>query len=160
VVEHIGMKSTRVRTPTGDQLIFSNADLLKSRIRNCKKTTEQRVAFSIGVALDTEPRLVADIPSLLKRAIEGQPGARFDRSHFKEIGASSFVFETVFFVAGLDPKIQLDVQQAVNLAILESFAANGVSLALPTQAIVVERARSQSASHREREAARGVDEVR
>jgi small-conductance mechanosensitive channel len=155
-VEHIGMKSTRVRTPEGDQLIFSNADLLKSRIRNCKRTSEKRVAFTLAAALDADPRLVAEIPTLIRQAIEGREKVRFDRSHFKEIGQSGLVFETVYFVTSPDANVQMDLQQAINLAILRSLAARGVSLAPPAQSVYVHHA----ARRPEAEAVDGVVQSR
>lgn len=137
-VEHIGMKTTRVRTPAGDQLIFSNADLLKSRIRNCKRMTERRVVFPLGVASNTPPEVLAAIPDLLRKAIEGRPQTRFDRAHLKEISAGAIVFETAFAVASSDHALYLGLQQEINLAILRSLAELGVSLAHPRQIIVLE----------------------
>lgn len=97
-VEHVGLKTTRVRSLHGEQIIFSNADLLGSRIRNFKRMAERRVVFSLGVTYDTARPKLAIIPELVRAAVEMQPAVRFDRAHFKSFGAFSLDFEVVFYV--------------------------------------------------------------
>ena len=85
-VEHVGLKTTRIRSLSGEQLVFSNVDLLRSRIRNFKRMYERRVVFSIGVVYQTPVEKVESIPGMIKAIVEDQNQVRFDRAHFKEYG--------------------------------------------------------------------------
>ena len=134
-VEHIGLKTTRIRSVNGEQLIFSNADLLKSRIRNFKRMQERRVLFLIGVTYDTPPDTVARIPTIIREAIEAQSPVRFDRSHFSSYGDSALNFESVYFVLTSDYLAYMDIHQAVNLTLLRRFAAEGIQFAYPTRTV-------------------------
>lgn len=136
-VEHIGLKTTRLRSVNGEQLIFSNADLLKSRIRNFKRMQERRVLFTLGVTYDTPPDVLARIPTIIREAIEAQSPVRFDRSHFNSYGDSALNIETVYFMLTSDYARFMDVHQAVNLAILRRFAAEGIAFAYPTRTVLV-----------------------
>jgi len=137
-VEHIGLKTTRVRSLSGEQLIFSNADLLNSRIRNFKRMFERRVVFTIGVVYQTPPEKLEMIPKIIKEIIESQELARFDRSHFKEYGDFSLNFETVYWVKSPDYNTYMDIHQAINLEIYRRFAKEGIEFAYPTQTLFVE----------------------
>lgn len=138
-VEHIGLKTTRVRSLSGEQLVFSNSDLLKSRIRNYKHMQERRVAFTIGVTYQTPLDRVAAIPSIIRKIIEAQGGVRFDRSHFKTYGDSALVFETVYYVLSSDYNAYMDIQQAINLGVYEEFAAEGIEFAYPTRTLYMKQ---------------------
>jgi len=137
-VEHIGLKTTRLRSVNGEQLIFSNTDLLKARIRNLKRMQERRVLFPIGVTYDTPPDVVARIPTMIREAIEEQSPVRFDRSHFSSYGESALNFESVYFVLSADYLTYMDIHQAVNLALLRRFAAEGIQFAYPTRTLHVQ----------------------
>jgi small-conductance mechanosensitive channel len=136
-VENVGLKTTRIRSVNGEQLIFSNTDLLKSRIRNLKRMQERRVMLTIGVSYDTPPDTVARIPTMLREAVEAQEQVRFDRSHFMSYGDSALVFETVYFVLTADYVTFANMNQAVNLAVLRRFATEKIEFAFPTRTIVV-----------------------
>ena len=135
-VEHVGLKTTRIRAVTGEQVIFSNADLLKSRVRNLKRLHERRGLLTLGVAYDTPPGVVAEIPGLLRAAVEAQPHARFDRAHFVGFAGSALNFELVYFLQSADYLLYMDTQQAVNLHILRVLNERGISFALPTTTVV------------------------
>ncbi len=134
-VEHVGLKTTRIRSLGGEQIILSNNDLLKSRIRNYKRMQERRAVFAIGVTYDTCATLLEQIPMLIRQAIEKQPETRFDRAHFKSFGPSSLDFEAVYFVLSPDFNIFMNVQQAINLQLVRSFAEHGIEFAFPTQTL-------------------------
>ena len=138
-VEHVGLKTTRVRSLSGEQLVFSNSDLLKSRLRNYGRMFERRVVFSVGVTYDTPPEKLRRIPDIMRTAIEGQDHTRFDRSHFAKYGDFSLNFETVYYVLGPDYNLYMDIQQAVNLYIYEQFEQAGIEFAYPTQTLLVRR---------------------
>jgi small-conductance mechanosensitive channel len=138
-IEHVGLKTTRVRSLSGEQLVFSNSDLLKSRLRNYGRMFERRVAFKIGVTYDTPREKLKQIPSIMRAAIEGQAHTRFDRSHFAGYGDFSLNFETVYYVIGPDYNLYMDIQQAINLYIHEQFEQAGIDFAFPTQTLLVRR---------------------
>ncbi len=138
-VEHIGLKTTRIRSLSGEQLVFSNNDLLESRIRNFGRMKERRVVFEVGVTYQTPREKLAAIPGLIREAILAQKGTRFDRSHFQKFGDFSLDFETVYFVAVPDFNTYMDIQQGINLHIHESFEREGIEFAYPTQTLFLER---------------------
>ncbi|GMU45645.1 MAG: mechanosensitive ion channel protein [Porticoccaceae bacterium] len=134
-VEYVGLKTTRVRSLSGEQVVFANADLLRSRIHNYKRLYERRVLFGFGVLYSTPADKLAAISDWVRETVEGLEGARFDRAHFKGFGDSSLDFEVVYFV--LDPNYNryMDIQQAINLALVRRFAAEGVEFAFPTRTL-------------------------
>ena len=127
-VEHIGMKTTRVHSLSGEQIIFSNSDLLKSRIRNHKRMGERRVLFCIGVSRRTPHAQLAGLSGLLREIIEAQKGVRFDRAHFRDMTGLSLVFEMVYFLADPGYNVFMDSQEAINLEIVRRFEAQAILL--------------------------------
>ena len=136
-VEHIGIKTTRLRSLSGEQIVVANADLLKSRIRNYKRMYERRIEFGFGVAYGTSHAVLARIPGMIRAAIEGQPKARVDRAHFRGLGESSLEFQAVYFVASADYNVYMDIQQAVNLELVRQFEAEGIEFARPLHTVTV-----------------------
>jgi small-conductance mechanosensitive channel len=134
-VEYVGIKTTRIRSLSGEQLIFSNADLLKSRIRNFKRMYERRVVFSISIVYQTPIEKIEAIPLMIRRIIEDQGPVRFDRAHFKEYGTYSLNFEIVYWIKDPDYNIYMDTQQAINIAIYKLFREADIEFAYPTQII-------------------------
>lgn len=147
-VENIGLKTTRLRSLSGEQLIFANSDLLSSRIQNFKRMQERRVVFSVGVTYDTPMDVVERISGMLRQCVEEQERTRFDRAHFKSYGASSLDFEIVYFVLAPDYNLMMDVQQAINLAIGRRFAAEGIDFAFPTRTVYLARSDADGADDR------------
>jgi small-conductance mechanosensitive channel len=137
IVEHIGLKTTRLRSVNGEQLIFSNGDLLKSRIRNFKRMTERRALIRLGVTYQTPAETLARIPLLLRAAVEKHEGTRFDRAHFVGFGESAYEIELAYFVTGSDYAAYLDVRQAVNLDVIAAFAAEKIEFAYPTRTLIM-----------------------
>lgn len=136
-VEEIGIKTTRVRSLSGEQLIFANSELLKARIANFGRMTERRVAFTLTVEYGTPPELVEGIPAMVREIVSAEPLTRFDRSHFSAFGDSALLIESVYFVLSPDFNTHADIQQRVFLAILRRFQAAGISFAFPTRSVVV-----------------------
>lgn len=139
-VEYVGLKTTRLRSLSGEQLVFSNSDLLNSRIRNFGRMYERRVQFNIGVTYQTPRDKLVAIPQIIREAVESQEKTRFDRSHFKEYGDFALVFESVYYVQGPDYNVYMDIQQAINLHIHECFEQAGIEFAYPTQKVYVQQA--------------------
>lgn len=140
-VEKIGLKTTRVRSLSGEQLIFSNNDLLTSRIRNYGRMFERRVVFKIGVTYQTPRDKLKSIPGIIREAVEalGEDTVRFDRSHFQSYGDFALSFETVYYVLDPDYNLYMDCQQSINLRIHERFEAEGIEFAYPTQTLFLAR---------------------
>ncbi len=136
-VEQIGLKTTRLKSISGEQVILANTDLLKSRIRNFGRMQERRVVFNVGVTYQTAHEALEKIPGMMKEIIETKEGTRFDRAHFQKFGDSALVFEVVYFVTTADYLRYMDIQQAVNLEICKRFEAGGIAFAYPTQTVFV-----------------------
>ena len=134
-VEHIGLKSTRLRSLSGEQIIIGNADLLKARINNYQRMVERRSRFMLGVAYETKPEKLQRIPVIIREVISGQDRVRFERCHFLTYGDSALNFETVYWVLTPDYNAYADIQQAVNLGILTRFLAEEIAFAYPTRTI-------------------------
>lgn len=134
-VEHIGLKTTRVRSLSGEQLVFSNAKLLGSDIRNYKRMAERRIVFTLGLVYQTTAEQLEAIPAMIKEVVQSHENARFDRSHFKTFAASSLDVETVYYVLVPDYSTYMDIQQSINLAVLRRFADAGLDFAYPTQTL-------------------------
>lgn len=134
-VERVGLKTTRVRSLSGEQLVFSNADLLGSRIRNFKRMYERRVVFTFGVEYGTPRAELEWIPSAVREVVEALPDTRFDRAHFKEYGDSSLNFEVVYFVLSPDFNVYMDRQQSINLEIYRLFEEREIAFAFPTRTL-------------------------
>jgi len=141
-VERIGLKTTRLRSLSGEQIIFSNSDLLGSRVRNYKRMYERRIAFSLGVTYDTGADLLEQIPKMIEEIISAQPNVRFDRCHFKSFGDFALIIETVYYMLIPDYTAYMDTQQAINLAIARRFEEEGIQFAYPTQTIYLTRSGS------------------
>jgi small-conductance mechanosensitive channel len=134
-VEYIGLKTTRLRTLEGEQLILSNTDLTGSRIQNYKTMEQRRVLFTLGVTYNTPHEKLAQIPALLRSVIEGVGNTQFARSHFASYGDYALKFETAYFILSSDYDMYMDIHQKVNLGIKEAFEKQGIEFAYPTQTI-------------------------
>lgn len=146
-VESIGLKTTRIRSLSGEQLIFSNNDLLVSRIRNFKRMKERRVVFNIDVVYETSVEVVEKIPLLLKQIVDDEPEATFNRAHLKDYGASALVYEVVYYVQGSDYNHYMDVQQKLNFKVYELFHKEGIEFAYPTSTVYLQQPTRGEKSH-------------
>ncbi len=138
-VEHIGINTTRLRSLSGELLIFSNADLTDSRVRNYQVMEKRRVVFRFGVTYQTPLERLREIPDLVAGIIKGTEGTSFDRAHFFNYGDSALVFEVVYFVLSSDYNRYMDIQQAINFSLKEAFEQRGIEFAYPTQTLIVRR---------------------
>lgn len=145
-IESVGLKTTRVRSLSGEQLVFSNSDLLSSRIRNFKRMTERRIVFQVGVEYGLPIEKLRRIPELVRAAVESQENARFARCHFKAFGDFSLNYETVYYMSVPDYDAYMDTQQAINLAVYEAFQGEEIPFAFPTQSIHLVRSAPRDGS--------------
>jgi small-conductance mechanosensitive channel len=137
-VEKVGLKSTRVRSLGGEQLIFSNTDLLKSRVRNYKRMEERRVVFEFGVVYQSSTEQIEQIPEMVRDVITPVESTRFDRAHFKAFGESAFQFEVVYYVLSADYNVYMDIHQEIILTLLRRFRRQDIAFAYPTRTVHLE----------------------
>ncbi|HYF13919.1 MAG TPA: mechanosensitive ion channel family protein [Phycisphaerales bacterium] len=131
-VERIGVKTTRVRALSGEELVFANSDLLGSRVQNFRRMRERRVVTTFGVTYETPREKLVLIPGVIREAIARRDGTRIDRCHLKALSSYSIDFELVYFVLTPDYNTFMDIHQALLLDVMEKFSAQGVSFAYPT----------------------------
>ena len=136
-VEHIGIKTTRVRSLQGEQIVFSNTDLINSRIQNFKRMEERRILFTFTVVYQTPAEKLEVIPDMVREIIESTERARCDRVHFKSYGDSALIFEVVYYVNTRDYNVYMDIQQTINLDLFRRFEQEGIEFAYPTQTLYV-----------------------
>ncbi len=134
-VERIGVKTTRLRSLSGEQIIISNSDLTGSRVRNYKRMEHRRVVFQIGVVYGTPLEQLKKVPGLIREIVEQDPFATFDRAHFAGYGDWSLIFEVVYNVSSPDYNLHMDIQERVNLGIYEAFDRRGIEFAFPTRTV-------------------------
>lgn len=134
-VERIGIKSTRIRTLQGEELVISNAELTTARVQNFKKMNERRIVTQFGITYETEQEKVREVPGMVERIFEDLPGGRLDRVHFTTFGDSALIFEVVYYVESSDYAQYLNIQQAFNFDLMRRFAEVGIEFAYPTQTI-------------------------
>ena len=138
-VEHVGLKTTRIRSDSGEQIVIANAELLKNTLRNFKRMSTRRVQFSLRVDPGTGPALAARVPQVLREIIERQDDVRFDRAHLKSVGQEALEFDVVFYVLTPSYGAYMDRQQAILLGAMEAFEEMGVSTVGAAQHLVLER---------------------
>jgi small-conductance mechanosensitive channel len=136
-IESIGIKTTRIRSLTGEQVVVSNKDLLESRVQNYKRLQERRVTKKIGVVYGTSPELLSQIPKWIEQVIISKEKVRFERCHLVDYGSSSLDFELVFYIEDSDYRVYMDIQETILLDILKKFSGEKVEFAFPTQSVLV-----------------------
>jgi len=134
-VERIGIKTTRLRSETGEQIILSNADILKSRLRNYGRAAELRALVTVRVSYATPTEKIMEIPRLLERIVRDQPNARFERCHLKTLGEWALQYELSYFRQSPERYPLLDLQEAVNFRIIDEFRRQSIDFALPAQLV-------------------------
>lgn len=139
VIEYIGIKTTRIRTLSGEQLICSNTDLTNSRLHNFKRMERRRILFTLGVTYQTSHQHLSLIPKLVKQIMDQKPKLQFDRGHFSGYGDFSLNFEFVYYVLDADYNVYMDNQQEVYLEIFASFEKEGIEFAYPTQTLFLQK---------------------
>lgn len=134
-VERIGIKSTRLRSPSGEEIAVGNNDLVSSRVRNYKGLLEGRQVITLGVTYQTPVDQLEAIPGMMREIVEATPGTRFGRAHFTRFGDFALLYEVVFFVLSGTKEEAMDAQQAILFAIHRRFEQEGITFAYPTQTL-------------------------
>ncbi|MEY2805807.1 MAG: mechanosensitive ion channel family protein [Planctomycetia bacterium] len=144
-VEQIGVKNTRIRSVTGEEIIIGNNDLASSRLRNYKRLTERRCLHTLGLVYSTPHEKLRRVPGLLAEIVAGNPRAKLDRAHFKGFGDSAILFEFAFYTQGQEFTVMMDVQQELLFEVHRRFELEGLTFAFPTQTLhLVDGARSKA----------------
>jgi len=134
-VENIGLKTTRIRSISGEEIVCSHSDLLASRIRNYKRMQQRRILFTFGVTYASTRAQLEAVPAAIRAIVEAQDQTRFDRCHLVSFGDSSIDFEVVYFVLDADYAVHVAKQHAINLALVSMVAELGLDFAFPTRTI-------------------------
>lgn len=137
-VEHVGIKTTRFISKTGEEIVFPNSDLLSSRLRNYKKMKERRADFSLGVTYDTPAEKLSRLSGQIRQIVDNEELVRFDRGHLSEFGDSAIIFQFVYYMKDPAYGVYMDTQERINLAIIDLFQKEGIEFAFPTQTLHVE----------------------
>ena len=145
-IENIGIKTTRIRSLSGEQLIFSNTDLVNSRLRNYKRMQRRRISFKFGVIYQTTTEQLKEIPTIVSEIVNGIPQTTLDRVHFTTFGDFSLDFEVVYYVNSSDYNQYMDIQQEINLKLKEEFEKRGIEFAYPTQSLFLTQANNNESS--------------
>ncbi|MDI9776250.1 mechanosensitive ion channel family protein [Pseudomonas fluorescens] len=136
-VEHVGLKTTRIRSLGGEQIVMANASMISSTIQNYKRLQERRIVFEFGLSYDTPTEAVKKAPGIVEEAIKAQEQVRFDRAHLRGFGKEALEFECVYIVKDPGYNLYMDIQQAINFRLLERFSKIGAKFAVPVRAIKV-----------------------
>lgn len=136
-VDHIGLKTTRIHSLSGEQIVFSNQDLTNSRVRNYKRMDRRRVAFQFGVIYQTPLEQLKKIPRIVEDIITNIPETSFDRAHFASYGDFSLNFEVVYYIQGSNYNKYMNVQQEINFQLKEAFEKQEIEFAYPTQTVLL-----------------------
>jgi small-conductance mechanosensitive channel len=138
-VEHIGIKTTRLTSVTGEQLVIANSQLTSARLQNFKRMEKRRVLFTLGVTYGTKPEQLKKIPELVRSIVEGYKGLKFEHAFLNNFGASSLDFQVVYFVMTSDFSEHAKHQHDIYIKIVEAFAREKIEFAYPTQTLYVEK---------------------
>lgn len=138
-VENVGIKTTRVRSLGGEELIFANTTLTNARVRNYKRMAQRRIVFKFGITYQTSLENVREVPELLKKIISSEAEVRFDRAHFASYGDFALIYEVVYNVLNSDYNRYMDIQQSINFKIKEEFEKRKIDFAYPTQTLFINK---------------------
>lgn len=134
-IEHIGLKTTRIRSLSGEQIVCANSELLRQTLHNYKRMDQRRIDFKFGITYNTPQDKVREVAALVRRIVEGIADTRFDRAHFLAFDNYQLTFEVVYFVLSSDYNKYMDIQQDINLGLLQGMRELDVQFAFPTQSV-------------------------
>ncbi|MBI5630003.1 MAG: mechanosensitive ion channel [Elusimicrobia bacterium] len=137
-VEQIGIKTTRVRSVSGELLVFPNSFLASAKIRNFRYLRERRATLSLGISRRTPLEKIRRVGPLVREIVSKAPAARLERVHLNEIAEAAFKFEAVYVVMDPDFNRYMDLQEEIHFALIEGLKKEGISLAYPTQVLLQE----------------------
>ncbi|BBI60572.1 hypothetical protein HSBAA_18780 [Vreelandella sulfidaeris] len=134
-IEYIGLKTTRIRSLSGEQILCSNTKLLQQTIHNYSRMSERRVVFSLAISFRTPVEKARELPPLIKQAVEAVENTRFDRAHLLMFDDYALRYEVVYYVLSADYNLYMDIQQAINFSLLEELSNRNIKFAMPVRAL-------------------------
>ncbi|CDZ93036.1 mechanosensitive ion channel family protein [Pseudomonas saudiphocaensis] len=134
-IEHIGLKTTRIRSLSGEQVVCANADLLSQTIHNYKRMDTRRIVFKFGISYKTPASKLREVSQLVRRIIDDIEMAKFDRAHFFAFDNSQLTYEVVYIMQTADYNAYMDVQEEINLRLLEGVHELEVDFAFPIRQV-------------------------
>lgn len=134
-IEYIGLKTTRIRSLSGEQILCSNTKLLQQTIHNYSRMSERRVVFSLAISFRTTVEKARELPPLIKQAVEAVENTRFDRAHLLMFDDYALRYEVVYYVLSADYNLYMDIQQAINFSLLEELSKRNIKFAMPVRAL-------------------------
>ena len=138
-VERIGLRTTRLRSVSGEELVFPNNMLLNSQLQNMRRMSERRASFTLGVTYETRSELLDRIPQIIAKVVSSHSGVRFERADFRSFGDSALVFEVIYWTESRDLDTHRGLQHQINLDIFKAFGREGIAFAYPTQTLYVRK---------------------
>jgi small-conductance mechanosensitive channel len=138
-VEHVGLKTTRIRADSGEQVVVANAELLKKIVRNYKRMTNRRVVYTLRASPSTPPALAARVPGELRAIVEKKDQVRLDRAHLKTLDQNFIEFEVVYYMLDANYGLFMDTQQAVILESMQMFIDLGISTSTPPRQLLLDQ---------------------
>ena len=142
-VQYVGLKTTRIQSISGEQVIMSNTDLLKQVLKNYKRMDERRIVFTFGLTYDITADQAEQVPALVRRLVEQDEKLRFGRAHLKAFGDSSLDYEVVYFVKDPSYDLYMDAQQRLNIGLMRELKSLGADFAFPTRTVIVANAANE-----------------
>jgi small-conductance mechanosensitive channel len=137
VVKNVGIRSTRIQSLWGHEVVISNQELTSTRINNYKKLERRRVEFDFGVVYDTPSEKLEKVLKITEEVVNKIELAELDRVHFKKYGDYSLEFEVVYYIDSPDYNLYMDIQQEINFSLKKRFEKEGIRFAYPTQTVIV-----------------------
>ncbi|RBI65285.1 mechanosensitive ion channel family protein [Vreelandella sulfidaeris] len=134
-IEYIGLKTTRIRSLSGEQILCSNTKLLQQTIHNYSRMSERRVVFSLAISFRTPVEKARELPPLIQQAVEAVENTRFDRAHLLMFDDYALRYEVVYYVLSADYNLYMDIQQAINFSLLEELSKRNIKFAMPVRAL-------------------------
>lgn len=132
-VEKVGIKSTRIKTLQGEELVLANSEITSARINNYRVMETRRVAMNIGVVYETPLEKLKEIPQIIQKIIDDEEFANFERVHLETLADYALIYELVFHITDKEYTTYMKTKQSVNFKIIEEFEKHGIEFAYPTQ---------------------------
>jgi small-conductance mechanosensitive channel len=138
-IKKVGMKTSRIKTLSGEELVVPNVDIGSARVRNFSRMEKRRIKYDIGVVYGTSSKKLKEIPGIIKKIVDKEKDASFGRVRFTNFGDSALIFEVLYHINKSDFDLYLEVQERINLGIYEEFEKNKIEFAFPTQTLHINK---------------------
>jgi small-conductance mechanosensitive channel len=138
-IKKVGMKTSRIKTLSGEELVVPNVDIGSARVRNFSRMEKRRIKYDIGVVYGTSSKKLKEIPKIIEEIVKKEKDATFGRVRFTTFGDFALIFEVLYHINESDFDLYLEVQERINLGIYEEFEKNKIEFAFPTQTLHINK---------------------